>query len=147
MANTTEQYNKQAGVNEEENERVFENTLTFDDGVIEKISAIATREVNGILDMKGGFASGITSAFGNNDLTKGVSVEVGEKQAAVDLKVIIEYGQSAPAIFKKVTEVIKSQVKHMTGLEVVEVNMNVEDVMTKKEYNQETSSKKDNELE
>ncbi|GGG30442.1 alkaline shock protein 23 [Lysinibacillus alkalisoli] len=147
MANTTEQYNKQAGVNEEENERVFENTLTFDDGVIEKISAIATREVNGILDMKGGFASGITSAFGNNDLTKGVSVEVGEKQAAVDLKVIIEYGQSAPAIFKKVTEVIKSQVKHMTGLEVVEVNMNVEDVMTKKEYNQETSSKKDNDLE
>lgn len=146
MANTTEQYNKQAGVNEEENERVFENTLTFDDGVIEKISAIATREVNGILDMKGGFASGITSAFGNNDLTKGVSVEVGEKQAAVDLKVIIEYGQSAPAIFKKVTEVIKSQVKHMTGLEVVEVNMNVEDVMTKKEYNQETSSKKDNDL-
>lgn len=149
MANINEQaYNERANVNKKEREeredRIQENRhvskLTFDNSVIEKIASIASSEVEGVLDLQGGVFTGFQERFGSGDLTKGVDANVGEKEAALDIKIIVEYGKSAPKIFEKIKQIVSQQVNLMTGLDVVEVNVNVKDVMTRKEYEQKNRS-------
>ena len=118
----------------DDREQAHESKLTFEDSVIEKIASIACQEVPGVLDMKGGFFSGISEQFGGRSLTKGISADVGEKEAAIDASIILEYGYSAPKVFEELKRNIAQSVGQMTGLKVVEVNVRVDDVMTKKEY-------------
>lgn len=96
--------------------------------------------------MSGGFMSGLTDRFrSTEDITKGINAEVGEKQVAFDLKVIVEYGKNVPAIFSEIVNNVKKSVHEMTGLEVVEVNMHVEDVMTRSEFEAKTDRDKEQE--
>lgn len=127
-------------------ENTHQNTLTFEDQVIKKIAGIAANEIKGILSMSGGFMSGLTDRFrSTEDITKGINAEVGEKQVALDLKVIVEYGKNVPAIFSETVNNVKKSVHDMTGLEVVEVNMHVEDVMTHSEFEAKTDRDKEQE--
>ncbi|MGV6998220.1 Asp23/Gls24 family envelope stress response protein [Priestia megaterium] len=127
-------------------ENTHQNTLTFEDQVIKKIAGIAANEIKGILSMSGGFMSGLTDRFrSTEDITKGINAEVGEKQVALDLKVIVEYGKNVPAIFSETVNNVKNSVHEMTGLEVVEVNMHVEDVMTRSEFEAKTDRDKEQE--
>lgn len=124
-------------------EEKIDDKLTFDDYVIEKIAAVTARDVKGVLELKGGFLSGITEAFSSSTdtNTQGVSVEIDEKNVVIDLKAILEYGESAPRIFSKVRDNIREKVKEMTGLNVRAVNMKVTDIMTEKEFKQISESK------
>ncbi|MEM4999749.1 Asp23/Gls24 family envelope stress response protein [Priestia megaterium] len=127
-------------------ENTHQNTLTFEDQVIKKIAGIAANEIKGILSMSGGFMSGLTDRFrSTEDITKGINAEVGEKQVALDLKVIVEYGKNVPAVFSETVNNVKKSVHDMTGLEVVEVNMHVEDVMTRSEFEAKTDRDKEQE--
>lgn len=127
-------------------ENTHQNTLTFEDQVIKKIAGIAANEIKGILSMSGGFMSGLTDRFrSTEDITKGINAEVGEKQVALDLKVIVEYGKNVPAIFSETVNNVKKSVHEMTGLKVVEVNMHVEDVMTRSEFEAKTDRDKEQE--
>jgi len=126
--------NEQVNVNRTE-ETIRQNKLTFEEQVIKKIAGLATSEVQGILSMSGGFMSGLTDRFrSTEDITKGIGAEVGERQVALDLRVIVEYGKNIPGVFNEAVTKIKAAMSDMTGLEVVEVNMHVEDVMTKAEF-------------
>jgi len=129
-----------------ENEVVRENELTFEDQVIKKIAGIASNDVKGILSMSGGFMSGLTDRFrSTEDIAKGIDAEVGERQVALDLKVIVEYGKNIPSIFQDAVTKIKKSVHDMTGLDVIEINMHVEDVMTRSEFDAKSKSSKEEE--
>lgn len=112
-----------------------EDSLTFSNGVIEKIVAISVRDVPGVLGMKGGFINRVQETFGASDPTKGVSVEVmPDNSVRVNISVLIEYGAYAPQVFEDVKKAVVKQVSGMTGLEVGGVNLRIEDVLTPEEY-------------
>ena len=107
-------------------------STTIADAVVTKIASIAAREVGGVHDLGGGTArtiGGITRSVGIGDeRMQGVAVEVGEREAAVDLTVVVEYGESIPEIAKTLRENITRRVQGMTGLTVTEVNVAVNDL-------------------
>ncbi|MBA5224428.1 Asp23/Gls24 family envelope stress response protein [Streptomyces griseoaurantiacus] len=107
---------------------------TIADGVVAKIAGMATREVPGIHNLGAGMARALGAmrerapGGGGTGLTRGVKVEVGERQAAVDLDVVVEYGVPIVEVAGAVRTNVIGAVERMTGLEVVEVNITVDDV-------------------
>ena len=119
----------------DEEDEDSEDSLTFSNGVIEKIVALAMREVPGVVGMKGSWFNRVQDAFGASDSTKGVSVEVTPESAVrVNISVLIEYGAYAPQVFEDVKRAVVKQVTGMTGLEVAGVNLRIEDVLTPEEF-------------
>lgn len=117
-----------------------EDSLTYSNGVIEKIVAMATREVPHVLGMKGNLMHFVQEQFGAENLTKGVTVEVtDDNRVVVNISFIIEYGAYAPAIFDDVKARVTERLAAMTGLEVAGVNLRIEDVITPEEYEHRTS--------
>jgi len=96
--------------------------------VIEIIAGLATVEIPGVAGMSGGFAGGIAELLGRKNLSKGVKVEVGQLEAAVDVSIIIEYGTRIPEVAASIQRNVKNAIESMTGLTVVEVNVHVHDV-------------------
>ncbi|TCO79190.1 Asp23/Gls24 family envelope stress response protein [Marinisporobacter balticus] len=107
------------------------------DEVVGVIAGLAATEVSGVAGMSGGIAGGIAEMLGRKNLSKGVKVEVGEKEAAVDLYVIVEYGAKIPDVAWKIQESVKKAIETMTGLNVVEVNIHVQGVNMEKEEKDE----------
>lgn len=133
------------GIEKDEEIREEVSKLTFADKVVAKISKIAVNRIDGILEMKGNFFDSVSSVFASSSEqdTRGVDVEVGQKEAKVNMQIILEYGKSAPRIFEQIKKVVKENVKEMTGLDVVTVNVDVVDVMTREEYRSKNSDDED----
>lgn len=118
--------------------------LTYSDKVIEKMIGLALESVDGLLAVSGGFFANLKDKIVNSDEpTTGVHVEVGKKQVAVDLAIIAEYKKHLPTIYKEMKAIIESEVKAMTDLEVVEVNVEVVDIKTREQYEAESVSLQD----
>jgi uncharacterized alkaline shock family protein YloU len=112
--------------------RTEKGTTTIADAVVTKVASIATREVGGVYELGGGAARALGSAaqrVGIGDQrTQGVSVEVGEKEAAVDLTIVVEYGESIPKLSEQIRENVTRRIEGVTGLVVTEVNVTVNDL-------------------
>lgn len=96
--------------------------------VVSIVAGLAATEVEGVAGMSGGIAGGIAEMLGRKNLSKGVRVEVGEQQAAVDIFVVVDYGVRIPEVAWQIQESVKRAVESMTGLQVVEVNVHVQGV-------------------
>ena len=105
------------------------------DSVVEKIAGVAAREVSGVHEM----GRGAARAFGTikeklpvggagPNVTQGVKVEVGERQAAIDIDLVVDYGVSIPDVSQSVRDNVIERIERMTGLQVTEVNISVDDV-------------------
>jgi len=107
-------------------------STTIADSVVTKVAGIAAREVGGVHALGGGASravGSITQRVGLGDeRTQGVSVEVGETEAAVDVTVVIEYGESIPKVAQQIRERIIARIEGITGLRATEVNVAVNDL-------------------
>jgi uncharacterized alkaline shock family protein YloU len=107
-------------------------TTSIADTVVEKVAGIAAREVRGVYGMGGGTSRAIgavTQRVGLGDeRSQGVSVEVGERETAIDLTVVMEYGESIPQVAEQIRENVVSRIEGITGLSVTEVNIAVNDL-------------------
>jgi uncharacterized alkaline shock family protein YloU len=116
---------------------------TIADGVVAKIAGIAAREVSGVYNMGSGSARAVgairdrigeavggapATSQGGSSPTQGVKVEVGERQAAIDLDLVVEYGVPIADVAESVRSNVATKVGRMTGLEVAEVNIYINDV-------------------
>lgn len=118
--------------------------LTFDDKVIQKIVGYAIENVDGLLGVDGWFVANITNKIVNSDNpTDGIEVEVGKEQVAVDLDIIMEYGHNAHDIYDQLKQVIAKHVKKITSLVLVEINVEVVDIQTQKEFNESQTTLQD----
>lgn len=106
--------------------------ITFADEVVAIIAGLAASEIEGVAAMSGGIAGDIVEKLGKKNLSKGVKVQIGEKEVAIDLYIIVEYGARIPEIAWNIQENTKKAVETMTGLNVVEVNIHVQGVNIEK---------------
>lgn len=107
-------------------------TTVIADTVVSTIAGIAVRETDGIHSVGGGASRALGAVrekvSRSNDPGRGVKVEVGEKQAAIDVDIVVEYGIPIMEAAKNIRAHVTDAVETMTGLEVVEINIKVLDI-------------------
>jgi uncharacterized alkaline shock family protein YloU len=107
-------------------------TTTIAETVVTKVAGIAAREVAGVHALGGSTSRAIgsmTQRVGLGDeRTQGVNVEVGQHEAAVDLTIMVDYGESIPQVAQRVRENVIKRIEGITGLAVTEVNVSVDDL-------------------
>ncbi|MCW2818666.1 MAG: stress protein Gls24 family [Marmoricola sp.] len=118
---------------------------TIADTVVSKIAGIAAREVAGVYALGGGGSRAVGALReripgSSSNHSQGVSVEVGERQAAVDVTLVAEYGVSIADLASGIRRNVIASIERMTGLEVTEVNVEVQDVHVESDDRNEEST-------
>lgn len=139
---------------EEENKEEYtdKNEITSSDNaeikisndVVASIAGVAVSEVEGVYSMAGGLAGGISEVFGGKkNLSKGIKVDVGEKETKIDVNIIVEYGVRIPDVAFEIQGRVKKAVETMTGLKVSGVNIHVQGIKTNIAENKEENEEEE----
>lgn len=112
----------------EDSGRIDIGSVRIADEVVAIIAGLAATEIEGVAGMSGGLAGGIAELLGKRNLSKGVKVEVGDRESAVDLFLVVDYGVSIPEVALSVQRNVARAIGSMTGLNVVEVNVHIQGV-------------------
>lgn len=124
--------------NLENNDEIVDyGQIKISDEVVGIIASLAATEIKGVAGMSGGIAGGLSEMLGRKNFSKGVKVEIKEKEVSISLYIIVEYGAKIPEVAWEVQESVKNTVETMTGLNVVEVNINIQGVNIEKEQKEE----------
>ncbi|MFB9279888.1 Asp23/Gls24 family envelope stress response protein [Cohnella cellulosilytica] len=107
--------------------------IRISDDVVATIAGLAALETPGVAAMSGGISEGLAKRLSGRNAQKGVSVEVGQVEAAIDLRIVVQYGIPIQEVGRRLQENVREAVQNMTGLNVVEVNVKVEGVAFKDE--------------
>ncbi|RUS48332.1 Asp23/Gls24 family envelope stress response protein [Cohnella sp. AR92] len=107
--------------------------VRISDDVVATIAGLAALETPGVAAMSGGISEGLAKRLSGRNVQKGVSVEVGQVEAAIDLRVVVQYGIPIHEVGMRLQDNVREAVQNMTGLRVVEVNVKVEGVAFKDE--------------
>lgn len=127
--------------NENVNEKVevTKEDIQIADDVVAVIAGKAISEVNGVADMSGGFAGGISEVLsGKKNLAKGIKVDIQGKEAKIDVNIIVDYGVRIPDVAFEIQNRVKKAVETMTGLTVSNVNVHVQGVRTSEEKEEQS---------
>ena len=118
---------------------------TIADTVVSKIAGLATKEVSGVYALGGGTARAVGAIRdripgSSKNHSQGISVEVGEKEAAIDIQLVAEYGVAISDLAAGIRSNVIASVERMVGLRVVEVNIEVQDVHIESDDDEATST-------
>lgn len=107
--------------------------IVFAEDVVATIATLAASEIEGVYGMSGSAFEGIGEKLGKKNYTKGIKVEVGSVECAVDMSIIVRYGFRIQEVCSNVQEAVKNAIEMMTGLKVVQVNISVNSIVFAKE--------------
>ncbi|PKR78955.1 Asp23/Gls24 family envelope stress response protein [Halalkalibacillus sediminis] len=110
--------------------------------VIEVIAGIAANEVSGVANMRGNLASNVTERLGKKKHSKGVKVELDEQGISIEVFTVLDYGVSIPTVAQKIQDNIRSTLKNMTALEILEINVHVVGVQMEEKVEENKSTVK-----
>jgi uncharacterized alkaline shock family protein YloU len=126
------QQRTRSGEQQESPLKTERGNTTISNAVVAQVAGMAAQEAEGVqMGSSTGRAVGgiLDSVTGGTGYARGVTVEVGETETAIDLSVIVEYGRAIPQVSEAVRTNVIRRVENLVGLKVNEVNITVNDVL------------------
>lgn len=103
-----------------------QGTIKISEEVVTTIAGLAAAEVAGVAGMIGGIAGDLVEKLGRKNLSKGIKAEVGESEVTIDINAIVDYGVNIHDVALQLQTNVRDAVENMTGLDVVNVNVNIQ---------------------